>query len=214
MAASSSTVLPSLSKFDIRNTLPELQDDFRSLWDEIEHAPTDELLCDSDILTSTAPGPSHITVDAADESSLGGISEPMRRPSTVTTWSDPTPHGGQSRSGTSQGVVAAATTGNNIANNLSRDHLRFGITLIAHLPDGHISLFLYDSNGSIFRYRPHVAGAAPLIVYHDTQARPILQLSWKRSMVHVGRIQLEVVTHRRVPQVVSWLRQFDSVSTC
>jgi hypothetical protein len=91
-ATSSSTIIPSLSKFDIRNTLPELQDDFRSLWDEIEHAPTDELVMyirdnllnlhislshaqgDNDILTSTAPGPSHITVDAADESSLGRIS--------------------------------------------------------------------------------------------------------------------------------------------
>jgi hypothetical protein len=194
MAASSLTVLPSLSKFEIRNTLPELQDNFRALWDEIEHAPIDELVMDirdglvnlhnslsqaqgdNIVLISTAssttasdtghsrnpssstspvpqaidvkvethtttssdhnhslattsphvsssPSPGHIIVDTADESSLGCIPEPMRRPSTVAAWSDPTPLGGDSHSGTSQAAVsvATATAGNNIANNLPRE---------------------------------------------------------------------------------------------
>jgi hypothetical protein len=41
MAASSASILPSLASLDARNTLPELQSSFLSLWDEIEKAPND-----------------------------------------------------------------------------------------------------------------------------------------------------------------------------
>jgi hypothetical protein len=41
MAASLLFILPSLSNFDIRNTLPGLQNRFRALWDEIEQTPND-----------------------------------------------------------------------------------------------------------------------------------------------------------------------------
>jgi hypothetical protein len=50
MAASSASILPSLSKFDVRNTLPELQSRFSALWDEIEQAPNDPVrteICDT-----------------------------------------------------------------------------------------------------------------------------------------------------------------------
>jgi hypothetical protein len=36
MAHASTFILPTLSRFDIRNTLPELQRDFLTLWDEID----------------------------------------------------------------------------------------------------------------------------------------------------------------------------------
>jgi Family of unknown function (DUF6535) len=39
MAASAAFILPSLANLDVRNTLPELQSRFLSLWDEIEQAP-------------------------------------------------------------------------------------------------------------------------------------------------------------------------------
>ncbi|KAH9967069.1 hypothetical protein BGW80DRAFT_724818 [Lactifluus volemus] len=142
-----------------------IRDNLLNLHISLSHAQGD-----SDILTSTAPGPSHITVDAADESSLGGISEPMRRPSTVATWSDPTPPGGQSRSGTSQAVVAAATTGNNIANNLSREPPTVRDNLDSAPPPMVTSTFSSTTPmAASSRYHPHVAGAAPLIVHHDTQ---------------------------------------------
>ncbi|KAH9955116.1 hypothetical protein BGW80DRAFT_1258326 [Lactifluus volemus] len=240
MAASSSTVLPSLSKFDIRNTLPELQDSFRSLWDEIEHAPTDELVMDirdsllnlhnslsqaqgdNIALISTAsstaapdtglsgnpssstspvpqaidvkvethatsssdhdhsfattsphispsPGPGHIIVDTPDESSLGGIPEPMQRPSTVA---DPTPLGGQSRPGTSQAAVSddAATAGNNVANNPPRETPTVRDNLDSAPPA--MVTTLHSSTtpmAAASLYRSHVAGAAPLVVNHDPQ---------------------------------------------
>jgi hypothetical protein len=41
MAASSALIIPSLANLDVRNTLPELQSSFLSLWDEIEKAPND-----------------------------------------------------------------------------------------------------------------------------------------------------------------------------
>ncbi|KAH9967090.1 hypothetical protein BGW80DRAFT_1341293 [Lactifluus volemus] len=43
MAASLSSILPSLANFDVRNTLPELQHDFGALWDAIEQAPNDQV---------------------------------------------------------------------------------------------------------------------------------------------------------------------------
>jgi hypothetical protein len=191
MAASSSTIIPSLSKFDIRNTLPELQDSFRALWDEIEHAPIDELVMDirnnlvnlhnslsqaqghNDVLTSTAPGPGHIAVDTAYNSSLGGIPEAMRRPSTVAAWSDPAPLGGQSRSGTSQAadyVATTATAGNDIANNPSREPptVRSNLdsalpAMVTSLPSSTAPMAAASLNS------PRVAGAAPLVAHQDPQ---------------------------------------------
>jgi hypothetical protein len=96
----------------------------------------------------------------------------MRRSSTVATWSDPTPPGGQSRSGTSQAVVAvgAATTGNNIADNLSREPPTVRDNLDSAPPAMVTSLpSTTTPMAASSRYRPHVAGAAPLIVHHDTQ---------------------------------------------
>ncbi|KAH9967083.1 hypothetical protein BGW80DRAFT_724986 [Lactifluus volemus] len=46
LAARSSNILPTLIKFDIRNTLPELQDDFLTLWDEINQEPQGEMISD------------------------------------------------------------------------------------------------------------------------------------------------------------------------
>ncbi|KAH9959024.1 hypothetical protein BGW80DRAFT_1372104 [Lactifluus volemus] len=43
LAASSLLILPSLSEFDVRNTFPELQDNFRALWNEIKQAPNDSI---------------------------------------------------------------------------------------------------------------------------------------------------------------------------
>ncbi|KAH9972235.1 hypothetical protein BGW80DRAFT_1459863 [Lactifluus volemus] len=43
MAASLSSILPSLANFDVRNTLPELQHDFGALWDDIEQEPNDQV---------------------------------------------------------------------------------------------------------------------------------------------------------------------------
>jgi hypothetical protein len=43
MATSSSFILPSLSNFDARNMLPELQDSFLVLWDNIEHATNESV---------------------------------------------------------------------------------------------------------------------------------------------------------------------------
>jgi hypothetical protein len=44
MVLASSSILPSLPNFDVRNTLPELQHDFLTLWNEIKQAPNDEVL--------------------------------------------------------------------------------------------------------------------------------------------------------------------------
>jgi hypothetical protein len=44
LAVSSSLILPSLSNFDVRNTLPGLQDNFLALWKKIEEAPSDRVL--------------------------------------------------------------------------------------------------------------------------------------------------------------------------
>jgi hypothetical protein len=43
LAASSTFILPSLSNFDIRNALPELQSNILSLWGQVERAPNDRL---------------------------------------------------------------------------------------------------------------------------------------------------------------------------
>jgi hypothetical protein len=43
MATSSAFILRSLSNFDIRNTVPELQSSFLALWNEIEQAPNDSV---------------------------------------------------------------------------------------------------------------------------------------------------------------------------
>ncbi|KAH9965701.1 hypothetical protein BGW80DRAFT_1343849, partial [Lactifluus volemus] len=44
MALASSFILPSLSNFDVHNTLPELQHDFLALWNKIEQAPNHEVI--------------------------------------------------------------------------------------------------------------------------------------------------------------------------
>jgi hypothetical protein len=50
MADASSYILPTLSNFDIRNTLPELREEFRALWDEIvenvQSVPYNQVLTD------------------------------------------------------------------------------------------------------------------------------------------------------------------------
>ncbi|KAH9972230.1 hypothetical protein BGW80DRAFT_1561072 [Lactifluus volemus] len=43
MAASLSSILPSLANFDVRNTLPELKHDFGALWDDIEQALNEQV---------------------------------------------------------------------------------------------------------------------------------------------------------------------------
>jgi hypothetical protein len=43
MASSSAFILPPLAKLEVRNTLPELQSSFLSLWDELEKAPDDSV---------------------------------------------------------------------------------------------------------------------------------------------------------------------------
>jgi hypothetical protein len=72
LAKALSTILPTLSKFDIRQTLPELKRDFLSLWDDIaREAPNTKVvteICDTirnlhDVLTQGPPLDSEVRTD-------------------------------------------------------------------------------------------------------------------------------------------------------
>ncbi|KAH9972931.1 hypothetical protein BGW80DRAFT_1310516 [Lactifluus volemus] len=163
MAAWSASRLQSLSNLDIRNTVPELQSDFRALWDEIEQAPEDTVREEAHenlvqaLFNSPLPASDHITADPVDELSPGGILEVTRRPTTVATSSHPSPPGSHGQSDTSQAVAStgiAAT--DDIANTQSREQ-----PAVRH--------------GS-------VAATAPVVAHHDAQdlSDPIEMESFRR----------------------------------
>ncbi|KAH9967071.1 hypothetical protein BGW80DRAFT_1341226 [Lactifluus volemus] len=187
MAASSSTVLPSLSKFDIRNTLPELQDSFRSLWDEIEHAPTDELVMDirDSLLNlhnslSQAQG-DNIALISTASSTAAPDTGPSGNPSSSTS---PVPqaidvkvetHATSSSDhdhsfATTSPHISPSPAGNNVANNPPRETPTVRDNLDSAPPA--MVTTLHSSTtpmAAASLYRSHVAGAAPLVGNHDPQ---------------------------------------------
>ncbi|KAH9972986.1 hypothetical protein BGW80DRAFT_1252335 [Lactifluus volemus] len=196
MAASSASILPSLSNFDIRNTLPELQNSFLALWNEIEQAPNDSVPTEirdhllnlhnalnqgtddpvttpsvsqtNTIIGTSLPVSYHgVTADAADELSPGGIPEAARRP---TTPSRPTPalvsFGHSGTSHADASAAADAAITGNIANT------QFGEQPTIRPDSSSVLPAMVTSTPSTTPevasiFRP--ADAAPLISHHDAQ---------------------------------------------
>jgi hypothetical protein len=98
MALASSFILPSLSNFDVRNTLPELQRDFLALWNQIEQAPNDEGL--TEIRENLLNVYNALTTPPYSSDSTYP----------VHASTDPTPPlGSQGRSGASRAVASSST---------------------------------------------------------------------------------------------------------
>ncbi|KAH9972990.1 hypothetical protein BGW80DRAFT_1310911 [Lactifluus volemus] len=219
MATSSAFILPSLSNFDIRNTLPELQSSFLALWNEIEQAPNDSVCTKirdhllnlhnalnqgtddpvttpsvsqtNTIIGTSLPVSYHgVTADAADELSPGGIPEAARRP---TTPSRPTPAlVSFGHSGTSQADASAAADAaitGNIANTQFGEQPTIRPDSSSVLPAMVTSTPSSTTPEVASIFRP--ADAAPLISHHDAQdlGGPIEMTSLHRTRQSVTPAQ-------------------------
>ena len=78
MAASSASILPSLSNFDVRNTLPELQSRFRALWDEIEQAPNNPVRT---VIRDSLLNLHNVLIQGTDDTVTGPSASNMTNPS-------------------------------------------------------------------------------------------------------------------------------------
>ena len=103
MALATSFIIPSLSNFDVRNTLPELQRDFLALWNKIEQAPNDTKIRENLLNVYNA-----LTQGMINVSTTPPYSSDSTYPVHAST--DPTPPlGSQSRSGASRAVASSST---------------------------------------------------------------------------------------------------------
>ncbi|KAH9955110.1 hypothetical protein BGW80DRAFT_1396481 [Lactifluus volemus] len=85
LAASSSFILTSISNFDVRNTLPEVQGSFRALWNEIEDAPNHTVSSEtSDILLNLYTALTQGTVNASTTAPTSDINLPRSLPDSIS----------------------------------------------------------------------------------------------------------------------------------
>jgi hypothetical protein len=176
IAASSAFVLSSLSSFDIRNTLPELQSDFLALWAEIERAPNgtvrtkirDSLLDLYNALPPAQGSNNALTRPSFQtEPSPDGITEATQHSTTVVASAHPTPLGSQIRSATSQALPPQQQTGS--ANTQSREHPTILPDYSSMLPAMVTSAPSFSTPEVASAFRPHVTGTPLLVAHHDSQ---------------------------------------------
>jgi hypothetical protein len=85
LAASSSLILTSISNFDVRNTLPEVQRSFRALWNEIEDAPNHSVNSETrDILLNLYTALTEGTVNASTAPPTSDVNLPKTPPDSIS----------------------------------------------------------------------------------------------------------------------------------
>jgi hypothetical protein len=85
LAGSSSFILASISNFDVRNTLPELQGSFRALWNKIEDAPNDTVSPETrDILLNLYNALTQGTDNASTAAHTSGTNLPGTPPDSIS----------------------------------------------------------------------------------------------------------------------------------
>jgi hypothetical protein len=217
--AAAAPILLSLSKFDIRNTVPELQSSFLTLWHDIEHVLRDKVPQEiRDVLLNLyhALRAAQGTNDAPTRPSIvspSAVHEAERHHS-ITTVSSHSTGGGRGRSGTSRYVVSHCHCNDrqhwltpNPATNLG-----FGLSALLsrsplnplHFPhQKELLVFVLTLQALHPLIKPH-----PLIAHHDAQdlSDPIQM----KSLLHRTRRQPGISVENRDPHLVPvWLESCD-----
>ena len=190
MAASSAFILPSLSNFDIRNTLPELQSNFLSSWGQVEQAPNDRLGVRTEIrdnrlnlynllnlynvspqaqgtndgLNVAASSNTGIPDNPSDSTphdlSLSASSPHLSFPAPTTDPPDGTRY------------ITTATASSGLAFLESHDHsgTSQAVASAATATAGMAASTLSSTTPVVASvFPPHIAANAPLVAHHDTQ---------------------------------------------